>query len=71
MGQGDIEGDVIVPGGQRLQIGADLVRDVAMAGGPVGADEGEIDLAMLHEMAAGIVGDDGVGDAVSAKLKGG
>ena len=36
--------------GERLQIGADLVGDVAVGGDAVGADDAEIDLPALHEM---------------------
>ena len=56
-GQGDIEGHAIVMRRQRLEIGADLVADVAGARGAVGADDGQIDQPVLHEMAAGVVGD--------------
>ena len=70
-GERHIEGHAIVMGGQRLQICADLIGDIAGGGGAVGADDAEIDHAMLHEMAADIVGDDGMGDAVVLQLPGG
>src|SRR5260221_10413534 len=57
--------------GKRLEIGSDLVADVAIGGDAVGADDGKIDLAMLHQMATGVVGDHGVRHAVMAKLPGG
>ena len=68
--QRDIERHAIVVRGERLQIGADLVADVAVGGDPVGADDHEIDHAVLHQMAAGIVGNDRVRHAVMAELPG-
>ena len=56
---------------QRLQVGADLVGDVAASGGAVGAGDAEIDLAVAHQMPAGIVGDHGVRHAVLEQLPGG
>src|SRR5439155_14396622 len=49
----------------------DLVRNVAPRRRPVGPGDAEIDLAVLHQMAADIVDDDGVRHAVLAKLPGG
>ena len=59
-GQRDPERHVVVVRRQRLQVGADLVGDVAGARDAVGADDHQIDLAVLHQMPAGIVGDHGV-----------
>ena len=70
-GQRDIERDVVVARRQRLQIGADLVGDIAARGRAVGADDAEIDQALPHQVAAGIVDDDRVRDAVLAELPGG
>ena len=70
-GSATIERHVVVAGGERLEIGADLVGDVAGRGDAVGADDAEIDELLLHEMAAGIVGDDGMRHAVRAELEGG
>ena len=42
-----------------------------MGGGAVGADNHHVHLAMLHEMAAGIVDDQRMGNAVVVKLPGG
>ena len=56
--------------GERLKVSADLVGDVAGGRGAVGADDAEIDELLLHEMPAGVVGDEGVRHAVSAKLEG-
>ena len=70
-GQRDIEGHAVVLGRQRLEIGADLVADVAARRRPVRADDAEIDLAALHQMAAGIVDDHRVRHAVAAQLPSG
>ena len=69
--QRNIERHAIVVRGERLQIGSDLVADVAIGGHPVGSDDGEIDHAMLHQMAAGVVGDHRVRHAVMAEFPGG
>ncbi len=53
---------------QRFQIGADLIGDIAVGGGAVGADDTQIDHPVLHQMAAGVVGDDGVRHAVLAEF---
>ena len=42
-----------------------------MRGDAVGADDDQIDHAVLHQVAAGIVGDHGVRHAVLAELPGG
>ena len=49
--QGDVERNAVIARGQCLQIGADLVADVAIGRGAVGADDHHVDLAALHEMA--------------------
>ena len=54
--------------GERLEIGADLVADVAIGGHPVSANHHEIDHPVLHQMAAGIIGDHGVRHAVMTEL---
>ena len=69
--QRDIEWDGVIRGRERLQIGADLVRDIARRARAVGAGDAEIDLAVAHQMAAGIIGDHRVGDAVLAEFPGG
>jgi len=55
-------------GGERLEIRPDLVGDVPRRRRAVGADDAEIDAAVLHQMAAGIVGDHGMGHAVLQQL---
>ena len=67
---GDVKRQAAVARGQRLQIGADLVADVAIGGDAVGADDRHVDLAALHQMAAGIVHDQGVGNLLLAKFEG-
>ena len=49
-GKGDVEGNPVVARRERLQVGADLVADVAPPGGAVGADEHHVDEPALHEM---------------------
>jgi hypothetical protein len=68
--RGHVEGDFIVDGGKRLEVGADLVGHVAATRNAVGAHDHEIDVALLHELAARIVGDERVGHAVLAELPG-
>ena len=69
--QRDIERHAVVVCRQRLQIGPDLVADVAIGGDAIGADDRQIDHAVLHQMAAGVVGDHGVRHAVMTELPGG
>ena len=66
--QRHIERHAIVVRGERLEISADLVADIAIGGDPVGADDDEIDHPVLHQMAAGVVGNDGMRHAVMAEL---
>jgi hypothetical protein len=49
---------------QRLEVGADLVGDVAVGGDAVGADDDRVDVAARQQQAGGVVGDDGVRHAV-------
>ena len=53
---------------QRLQVSADLVRHVAGARHPVGADDRQIHLAVLHQVPAGVVRHHGVLHAVRAEF---
>ena len=69
--QRNIERHAVVVRGERLQIGSDLVADVAGGGHAVGSDDHKIDHAVLHQMAAGVVGDHGVRDAVMPEFPGG
>src|SRR5665213_725289 len=56
---------------ERFQIGADLVADIAIGGDAVGADDRQIDPAVLHEMATGIVRDHRMRDIMMAEFPGG
>ena len=62
---------MVVTGGEGFEVGADFVGDIAGAGDAVGAGDDEVDEAMLHEVAAGVVGDDRVGDVLMGELPGG
>ena len=70
-GESDVEGKVVVAGGEGLEVGADFVGDIACARDAVGAGDDEVDEAMLHEVAAGVVGDDRVGDVLMSEFPGG
>ena len=70
-GQGDIEGHGVVLRRERLQIGADLVADVAIGGGAVRADDHHVDEAALHQVAAGVVDDERMGRAMVDEFPGG
>jgi hypothetical protein len=60
-GQGHVERNPVVPRRQGLEVGADLVGHVAGVGGAVGAHDHHIHQAVLHQVAAGVVGDHRVG----------
>ena len=68
--RGDEERDAVVGAGQRLEIGADLVGNVAVGGDAVGADDDGIDLAGAHEQAGSVVGDQRVRHTVLFQLPG-
>ena len=56
-------------GQDRLGVGTDLVGDLAgVAKRAVTADDDEVDLAPLHQVPGGIVGDDVVRDAPLRQL---
>ena len=57
-------------GREGLEVGADLVAHVAGAGGAIGAHDHRIHLAVLHQMAAGVVDDHRMGHPFAAQLKG-
>jgi hypothetical protein len=56
---------------QRFQISPDLVADIAVAGNPVGSNNTKIDFVLLHQQAAGVVGDDRVRHPVVTQFEGG
>jgi hypothetical protein len=66
--QCNIERHAIVVGGKRLQVGPDLVANIAIGGHPVGTDDREIDHAVLHQMAAGVIRNHCVWNAVVAEF---
>ena len=49
-------------GGERLEVGADLVGHVAVGRHPIRAKDDHIHLARAHEMAGGVVRDQVHGD---------
>ncbi len=70
-GQRDIERDAIVERGERLEISANLVGNIAVAGCPVGARDYDVDLAVLHQVPAGVIDDQRVGHVVPREFPGG
>src|SRR3546814_10660929 len=60
IGQRHIEGHIRLARGERLQIGADLVADVAVSGHAVGADDAQIHLPPLLQQAARLGADNGM-----------
>jgi hypothetical protein len=70
-GQCDVEGHAIVMRCKSLQICADLVADVTLRRGAVGADDGHVDEAVLHQVAAGVVRDHRMRHAMVEKFPGG
>src|SRR5450755_578693 len=65
-----IERHTTIARGKGLKIRAHFVAHIARCGGSVTADDNHIHLALLHEMTAEIIGDNGVRHAVRSKLKG-
>jgi len=63
-----VERHAVVTGGKGLQIGADFVGDVAGGGAAVAADQHNVHHPVLHQVAAGVVGNQGVGHAVVAQF---
>ena len=58
-------------GSQGLEVGADLVANIAAARGAVGADDHRIHLTVLHQMAAGVVDDHRMRHPLPPQLIGG
>ena len=65
------ERQAIVACRQRLQIGADLIRHIALPRHPISADNANIHQPMLHQMPAGIIRHHGMRHAMRAQFKGG
>ena len=68
-GRGDVKGNAAIPGRQGLEIGADLVAGVAVPGDAVGADDDEVDLALLHQVSAGVVDDQRMRNALLSQFE--
>lgn len=65
----DVEGNLVARGQDGLRVGADLVRDFAGAAErAVAADDDQVNLPALHQMAGGVVGDDLVRDFLLRQL---
>jgi hypothetical protein len=69
-GRRDVKRDVVLPREHGDRVGADLVRDISVRGDPIGAHDGEIDLAIAHERSGHAFGDDGGLDALAHELPG-
>src|SRR5215472_18196127 len=70
-GKRDVKRDVLVTGRQRLRICADLVGDIAASRGAIGTDDAEIDEALVHHVAGGIIDNDRMRDTMLGQLPGG
>jgi len=66
--QGDIERYAVVFCGERLQVGADLVGDIAGSCGAVRAGYDDIDIVMLHQVATRIVDNQGMRNTALGKF---
>ena len=69
-GQPDIEWHAIVLGSQCLEIGSNFITHIARVCSSVRARNAEVNHTMLHQMAARVINDDRVIDAVLAQLPG-
>ena len=67
-GRRDVERDAVVPREHREPVRADLVRDVAVRGDAVRADDDEVDRAARHQRRGRDVGDERRVDAESVEL---
>ena len=70
-GYGRVERHVVVVGGERLQVGADLVAHIAARRHAVGTDNHDIHLAVLHQVAARVIDDQRVRHAMRCQFPGG
>ena len=66
--QGDIERYAVVFCGERLQVGTDLVGDIAGSSGAVRAGYDDIDIVMLHQVATRIVDNQGMRNTALGKF---
>src|SRR5690606_30182677 len=69
--QRDVERNVVVMRGQGLQIGADLIGDMAGVCRTIRSCQNKVYEAMLHQVAADVIRDDRVRDAVLPQFPGG
>ena len=70
-GGGDVEGDAVLFGEDGDAVGTDLVGGIAVGGDSVGSDDDCLDAALLHQMGAHVVAEDGGGDVVLEEFPGG
>ena len=69
---GNVKGNAVAFGEDGFRIGADFVGDITGAAeGAVAANDDEIDLAALHQMAGGVVGDNLMRNFLLGQLPGG
>ena len=67
-GRGDVERDLVLARRDREPVGADLVRDVAVRGDAIGADDHEVDQSPAHQRRGRAVGDERRVDAEPVAL---
>ena len=71
-GNGNVEGDFMAGGEHGFGVGANFIGDFAGAAQyAIAADDDEVDLAALHEMAGGVVGEDMVRNFLLGQFPGG
>ena len=68
--QRHIERHIVVFRGQRLEIGADFVGDIAASGRAIRAGDADIDESVLHQVPAGVVNDQRVRHLVFCQFPG-
>ena len=70
-GQGDVEGNAVVPGSQGFEVRPDLIGHIPGAGGAVRAHDHQIHLTVLHQVAPGVVDDHRMGHTGLGQFPGG
>src|SRR5687768_8350185 len=68
---GNVERNAVLPRKDRDHIRADLVRNVAICGNSVRADNNRLHLSLFHHVTGHVVGDKGNGNVVLVQLPGG
>src|SRR5690606_36557199 len=66
-----VEGHAVLFGDDGQFVGADLIGDVAVGRGTVGADQYDVNLTCAQEMARGVIGDDVERNSALLELPGG